>query len=210
MLWHNPFFNPHGIPDGVAKRRGVTARDVDPRELARGTEHELEHTTSRRIARQIALDHLAEDPKYYVKLARIEKNPHEEQETETARRMLSRYSSPKVAAEMAHFHAMDHPPGSTKRSYWQRVRDEILRLSKERTQRNPLSELWASSKDRYRASAKEKRMYGGSTVTEFYVGKKGDEDDASKWVVQVGYGKTPGERKTDAMRRAAPRLGVVP
>lgn len=73
MLWlNNPYLNP-GLPDGVAKRMGVTAADVDPWELARGTEHELEHTTSRRIARQIALDHLAEDEKYYVKLAKIEK-----------------------------------------------------------------------------------------------------------------------------------------
>ncbi len=56
MFWNNPFLNP-GLPDGVAKRKGITAADVDPWELARGTEHELEHTTSRRIARQIALDH---------------------------------------------------------------------------------------------------------------------------------------------------------
>lgn len=75
---------------------------------------------------------------------------------------------------------------------------------------NPISELWAVSKERYRASAAEKRLYGGSTVTIFYVGKKGDEHDASKWVEQAGYGPTPGERKTDAMRRAASRLGVVP
>lgn len=35
-----------------------------------GTEHELEHTSDRRIARQIAMDHLREDPRYYEKLAR--------------------------------------------------------------------------------------------------------------------------------------------
>ena len=73
MLWlNNPYLNP-SLPDGVAKRKGITAADVDPRELARGTEHELEHTTSRKIARQIALDHLAEDPRYYVKLERMER-----------------------------------------------------------------------------------------------------------------------------------------
>ncbi len=72
MFWNNPWLNP-GLPDGVAKRKGITAADVDPWELARGTEHELEHTTSRKIARQIALDHLSEDPRYYVKLERMER-----------------------------------------------------------------------------------------------------------------------------------------
>lgn len=62
-----------GLPDGVAKREGFTARDADPRELARGTKHEMEHTRSKRIARQIALDHLAEDAHYYQKLERMER-----------------------------------------------------------------------------------------------------------------------------------------
>lgn len=60
------------FPNGVAKRRGVTARDVDPDELRRGIQHELEHTTDRRIAKQIALDHLAETPDYYTRLAALE------------------------------------------------------------------------------------------------------------------------------------------
>jgi hypothetical protein len=64
-----------GLPDGVAKRKHFTARDADPRELARGTKHEMEHTSSRRIARQIALDHLAEDSRYYTKLERMERAP---------------------------------------------------------------------------------------------------------------------------------------
>lgn len=64
-----------GLPDGVAKRKGFTARDADPMELARGTKHEMEHTRSKRIARQIALDHLAEDAHYYRKLERMEKRP---------------------------------------------------------------------------------------------------------------------------------------
>lgn len=62
-----------GLPDGVAKREGFTARDADPRELARGTKHEMEHTRSKRIARQIALDHLAEDAHYYRKLEKMER-----------------------------------------------------------------------------------------------------------------------------------------
>jgi hypothetical protein len=40
----------------------------DPRELAKGVKHELEHTDDRRIALEIAKDHLAELPDYYTRL----------------------------------------------------------------------------------------------------------------------------------------------
>jgi len=60
----------------------------------------------------------------------------------------------------------------------------------------------AVSKDRYRATAAERRLYGGSTVTEFYVYRREDEKDPSKWKVVRGYGKTPGERKTNAIRNS--------
>jgi hypothetical protein len=65
-------------------------------------------------------------------------------------------------------------------------------------------QVWATSKHRYRASAAEKRMYGGATVTVFLVGYEGD--DAKNWVEVTGYGPTPGERKTDAIKRAMPLL----
>jgi hypothetical protein len=57
------------IPDG--KSRGRSAADFDPVQLRRGTEVELEHTSSRAIAQRIAMDHLTEDPKYYRKLAKF-------------------------------------------------------------------------------------------------------------------------------------------
>jgi Protein of unknown function (DUF5661) len=37
-------------------------------ELERGAQHELEHTGDLRVARQIAIDHLHEEPRYYEKL----------------------------------------------------------------------------------------------------------------------------------------------
>ena len=46
--------------------------DVDPDELARGESHEREHTDDPRVAREIALDHLAEDPAYYSNLRAME------------------------------------------------------------------------------------------------------------------------------------------
>lgn len=49
--------------------------DFDARDLADGIEHELEHVNAkdRAIAKEIAKDHLAEDPDYYRKLKQIEK-----------------------------------------------------------------------------------------------------------------------------------------
>ena len=41
-------------------------------ELMRGTKHEMEHTSNRNIAKEIAKDHLSEDPQYYKKLERME------------------------------------------------------------------------------------------------------------------------------------------
>jgi len=46
--------------------------DVDEEELEMGIEVEHEHTDDDDIAEEIALDHLAEDPKYYTKLRRME------------------------------------------------------------------------------------------------------------------------------------------
>lgn len=41
-------------------------------EFKKGIKIELEHTTDENIAREIAMDHLYEDPKYYTKLSKIE------------------------------------------------------------------------------------------------------------------------------------------
>jgi hypothetical protein len=50
----------------------------DPEELKKGIEVELEHTNYRAIATIIAKHHLAEDPKYYTKLASVESKPKSE------------------------------------------------------------------------------------------------------------------------------------
>jgi hypothetical protein len=39
-----------------------------------GTKVEMEHTTEEEIARNIAANHLDEDPKYYTKLKKIHKD----------------------------------------------------------------------------------------------------------------------------------------
>lgn len=51
------------IPGG--KGEGLDPKDVDPKEFLVGTAVELEHSDDKAIAQEIALDHLAENPKYY-------------------------------------------------------------------------------------------------------------------------------------------------
>ena len=46
----------------------------DPKELAAGIKVEMEHTNNKETAKTIAIQHLAEDPKYYSNL----KNTHRE------------------------------------------------------------------------------------------------------------------------------------
>jgi hypothetical protein len=47
--------------------------DFDKKQLEIGIKHELEHTKDRQIAKEIAKDHLSEDPNYYEKIKKIEK-----------------------------------------------------------------------------------------------------------------------------------------
>ena len=55
----------------LAKKHNVSVDDIK-QQLTKGIKIELEHTTKREVAREIALDHLEEDPKYYDKLAKAE------------------------------------------------------------------------------------------------------------------------------------------
>ena len=47
--------------------------DYDKRALEAGKKHEMEHTSDPHLAAEIAMDHLEEDPHYYEKLKKIEK-----------------------------------------------------------------------------------------------------------------------------------------
>jgi len=57
---------------GLAVKKGVTEDEVDPDELAKGLDVEREHTDDPEVRKQTALDHLAEDPKYYTHLEEME------------------------------------------------------------------------------------------------------------------------------------------
>ena len=57
---------------GRAEEKGITENDVDPKELAIGIDVEKEHSDSEELAKEIALDHLAEIPDYYTRLKKME------------------------------------------------------------------------------------------------------------------------------------------
>lgn len=55
----------------LAKKHGVSKKAIS-KAVKKGTGHEKEHTTKTGVAREIARDHVKEDPKYYDKLDAIE------------------------------------------------------------------------------------------------------------------------------------------
>lgn len=61
------------IKGGIAD--GMSDELFDSVELEKGIKVELEHTDDEMIAKEIAKDHLAEDPEYYKKLSKIHRNP---------------------------------------------------------------------------------------------------------------------------------------
>jgi hypothetical protein len=58
------------LPGGLADN--ARPESFDPIQLEKGIQVELEHVDNERLAAEIAMDHLTEDPEYYVKLATIE------------------------------------------------------------------------------------------------------------------------------------------
>jgi hypothetical protein len=59
------------IPGGKGDK--AKPSDFDPEQLKMGIKVEMEHTKDRRLAREIAMDHLSEDPRYYTKLKKVHK-----------------------------------------------------------------------------------------------------------------------------------------
>jgi hypothetical protein len=67
---------PGGLAKGmsledIAKHHKMNIEDIK-KALAKGIKTEMEHTTSKSVAKEIAMDHIYEDPKYYDKLKKIE------------------------------------------------------------------------------------------------------------------------------------------
>ena len=58
----------------IAKKHNVSPADIQY-QLEKGIQVELEHTSSKDQAREIAMDHLVEFPDYYDRLEKVEKEP---------------------------------------------------------------------------------------------------------------------------------------
>lgn len=58
---------PTSSPEAIAKKHGVSVDQIGS-QLKRGIDVEREHTSNLSVAREIALDHLGENPEYYTKL----------------------------------------------------------------------------------------------------------------------------------------------
>jgi len=67
---------------GLAAKAGKTPGDFDADQVEIGTKVEMEHTNDREKAKQIAMDHLTEDPEYYKKLRKMESGARDESEVE--------------------------------------------------------------------------------------------------------------------------------
>ena len=65
------------------------------------------------------------------------------------------------------------------------------------------NKLVAHSYERYRGGMHVKRIYGSGTVTRFYVFHAGDERNANRWLQIETMGRTPGDRKTLALKLGA-------
>lgn len=68
------------------------------KQLSKGIKIEKEHTKDTKLAREIAMDHLAEDPNYYTKLRSLEESKEEAKEATTTA-STGAYSTPAFIAK---------------------------------------------------------------------------------------------------------------
>lgn len=64
--------NKNKVKGGKADKK--SEEDFDPEALKEGMKVEMEHTSDPKIAKEIAMDHLTEDPRYYIALKKMERD----------------------------------------------------------------------------------------------------------------------------------------
>jgi len=90
------------IPGGLAE--GKKPSDFDAKQITLGIKVEMEHTEDRAIAKEIAMDHLMEDPKYYTHLIQMEKKHEKKARLKEARKKLLRFAmeNPKLGRKFSY------------------------------------------------------------------------------------------------------------
>ena len=107
---------------GLAERSDKSPTDFDPFELEKGTEEEeKEHTNDEPTARQIAMDHLTEHPRYYAALEQMEKGLDDQEKKAWAKLAVSKFADswkPQwlELASTPNDHFMDQSQGAQARS----------------------------------------------------------------------------------------------
>jgi hypothetical protein len=76
------------LPGGKADN--IPDRDISPKALNEGQEDEREHTDNDQIAKEIAKDHLSQDPRYYEKEKLVEKMSESVYAQQLAQSLISR------------------------------------------------------------------------------------------------------------------------
>ena len=110
-------------------RQGSTV-DVDPRQLAMGIKVEMEHTDDRTVAREIALDHLAEDPSYYTHLQEMENKYAKSMEGQSMQRSNIALVVIPGQMEKAHPAKLSKPNTNTKSNIPYTGHSERMKLAK--------------------------------------------------------------------------------
>ena len=99
------------LPGGKADN--VPDRDISPKALNEGQKDEREHTDNDQIAKEIAKDHLSQDPRYYEKEKRIEKMSERVYAQQLAQSLISRplqydYNKPVFQNVQNHLQQVKH------------------------------------------------------------------------------------------------------
>jgi len=98
------------LSGGLADNRAED--EFDPEQLQMGIKVELEHTNTPELAKEIAMDHLAEDPQYYTHLDRMEKGACDEPGDRTHEEEIDEPTEECVkeeTVEEANYHIPDSP-----------------------------------------------------------------------------------------------------
>lgn len=131
---------------GAERLRGGEAdgrpdSDFDPEALAEGITHEREHSSDQEAAKEIAKDHLAEDPEYYGKLKQaglsdVESAVADWKPPSDAQKESGNYRKPRVKLHGIEV-AIENPRGTKRRPEWKPLAHHYGYVSKMHSQAAP-------------------------------------------------------------------------
>jgi len=92
------------VPGGRADK--TSSSDVDQKELTIGIKIEMEHTDDKKLAKEIATDHLVEIPDYYTRLKKMEKEAGIKEGTDDIKNKIKEFFSKNPKPADADVHAL--------------------------------------------------------------------------------------------------------